>query len=190
MNPAKILEKMRKGQAGIMEYILLTFFIMVIVVILIIFVSGWQISQLEMGQAQDKTRKILTLTQNVLNSQMFVKGSGMFDDSKLHALSDLENPNNPDLDICTDLEQAFGMNWYLEVHTLGCDRDCIGPTGYGVCCSWTICKPPDLETGEYQVDILSLPVNVYRKTGFDLGDSTLPRVDVGLAKVGVYSAIE
>lgn len=180
-------EKGKKAQMGIMEYMLLTFFIMVVVVVLVLFISGWQISQVQMGQAQERTQRTLSLTRNILSSQMFAKEESMFDDSKLSALMVVEREQ----DVCEEFEEMFGTGWFLDVSTLGCDLNCTPANAinrYGECCRWEFCTPDTLEG--YEVDIFSIPVNIYRKTGYTLGSSALSRVDIGIARIGVYRAID
>ena len=179
--------RLKKAQMGIMEYMLLTFFIMVVVVVLILVVSGWQITQVQLGQAQERTQRTLSLTRNVLSSQMLVKEESMFDDSKLSAFLVLERQE----DMCDRLEEMFGTGWFLEVANLSCTQQCTelnAISEYSQCCNWTFCMPDSLEGLE--VDIMTIPVNIYRKAGYALDSSVLPRVDIGIARIGVYSAAE
>jgi hypothetical protein len=140
-----------------------------------------------MGQAAERTQRTLSLTRNVLSSQMLVKEESMFDDSKLSAFLVLERQE----DMCSRLEEMFGTGWFLEVSNLSCTIPCNKTSvisKYGECCNWTFCMPDSLEG--YVVDIMTIPVNIYRKAGYALDSSVLPRVDIGIARIGVYSAME
>ena len=93
----------RKAQHSIMEYILLTFFIMVVIIAIIFFLTGWQVSQFELEQEKTKIDRAFWLTKSFLTSQYFVKDNSMFDSMKLSAALSVE---------CEELEKIFTA--YLE----------------------------------------------------------------------------
>ena len=152
-----------KGQAHIMEYVLLTFFILLILVLLMFFVTGWQITstQFQAGETLDDEAMFLLRAFSgspVLNRASFGEGS-MLEDSKLTVLT------------CQDLESMFGEGWFAKVEVLDDSVEC-NEGNYPLCGSWKFCERP----GDFRG--LDVPVNVYRKTD--------GRVDIAILTVGVY----
>lgn len=163
----------KKGQMGIMEYILMTFFIMVVIVIIIILLTGWQVSQLRFEEQRGKTQRVLSAMKNAVSSEFLVKDKDIFDDSKLLVM----------MDKCEELERIMGKDVFFEVTVFGedieapCKADKYDPQ----CNKWTFCKK---EVGMFEAYVI--PVNVYRKFGITLPDGLMPRMQLGVLLVGVY----
>lgn len=155
----------RKAQHSIMEYILLTFFIMVVIIAIIFFLTGWQVSQFELEQEKTKIDRAFWLTKSFLTSQYFVKDNSMFDSMKLSAA----------LDSCEELEKIFGYEWFAEVNLLG-GTDALCTETDTDCNQWKFCE----KTKNYTAYII--PVNIYKVMDNDMRG----RVYIGTLKVGVY----
>lgn len=151
---------MIKGQSSIMEYLLLSFFVLLVIVALIFFFSWFQFSQLGMEQRNIENLRIGLLIDRFSNTPLLVRETAVFDNYKLHALDYLA-----DRGFCTDLESMFGTDWYLEVEVLN------RPGSWSIVC-------PAVSGGERNVSLV-LPVNVYNVTD--------DRTDLALLRVGVYS---
>ncbi len=162
------------GQMGIMEYMLMTVFIMVIIVMLVFFFSGWQISQTQMQGSRVKSENLLSNLKNVMYSPLFIRDDSMFDDAKLTALQGK----------CEKVKEVLGADVFIEVKTLEkvaeipCD-----PHRYDINCNyWSICRRDAPHSA------LVMPVNVYRNMGNVLASGILGRVDLATVKVGVYES--
>lgn len=155
---------MRKGQVQIMEYILLSFFVILVIVIATLLLTGWQITTARSEQQRvfyDRAEFILRAFTNspYINKAGFKEGS-MMEDSKLTAIT------------CGDLQKLYGDGWYASIETLEfkdeCDYD-----NYPLCGKWVYCmKDQDATSFE-------LPVNVYRKSTGE--------VDAAILIVGLYN---
>lgn len=168
----------RKAQMGMLEYIMLTLIIMAIIIVLVFFLTTWQVTQLSQEKSRTITTQALSLTKLVSNSQYFVKSDSMFDDAKLTALAAG--------DYCRELEPILGKGWFIEVNITGSSgqinsRECsIG--NYPDCGHWVFDCPG---VGD-DFDAFVLPVNIYRNTGRVMESGILPTVDVGTLTAGVY----
>lgn len=160
------------GQMGIMEYMMMTLFVMVIIVMLVFFFSGWQISQVQMQESRAKSDLVLSGLKNVMYSPLLVRESGMFDDAKLSALQAR----------CDKVKAAFGADIYIEVSVLDGRGDIpCDPYRYDINCNyWSVC----MEDRPHSA--LVMPVNVYRNMGNVLSSGVLGRTDLAVLKVGVY----
>ena len=167
-----------KGQANIMEYILMTFFIFVIIIALMFFLSIWQVSQVQMSSASDYLERVGDISDAVMKSVYFIKGStmvvdSMFDDSKLMAFV------SGGEEVCDQLEKIFGSRWFMEVRAIeysesentGISEECTNHN-YPDCNTWTICKTDD------EAVLVVMPVNIYRKMH--------AMTDMGILTVGAY----
>ncbi len=155
----------RKAQHSIMEYILLTFFIMVVIIAIIFFLTGWQISQTQLEQEKTKMDRAFWLAKSFLSSQYFVKDNSMFDDMKLRATVGVG---------CEELEKVFGYEWFAEIRLLdgsGITDRCTTSTD-PYCTQWEFCKKNKNYTA------YTVPVNIYKVTE--------EKVYLGTLKVGVY----
>ncbi len=155
---------MRIGQANIMEYVLLIFFIFMILIIIMLFISGWQISSSESNKYELVLKRAMFLTKSFsispyINREGFKEGS-MFEDSKLMVLK------------CEDLEKIFGKGWFATVSVLGSTMKCEKDSDYPECGVWEYCK-----TGKNSISY-EVPVNIYRKIS--------DRTDIGVLEVGIY----
>ncbi len=175
-NREHILKSTRRvsGQISILEYALLTFFVMVVIIGLIIFLSYWQVTQLGVEETRTRMDRALFLTKHFLNSQQFVKRDSMFDDGKLTALFSLPNA-------CEELQEVFGLDWFAEIRVLdgNAPKECTW-TNYPDCNYWSFCVE-DKSNRSYDV-----PTNIYRRIGYTLTTGVLGRTDIGILRVGVY----
>lgn len=163
-----------KGQMGIMEYMMMTLFIMVIIVVLVFFFSGWQISQVQMQESRAKSDLVLSSMKNVLYSPLLTRENSMFDDAKLSALQAK----------CEKVREVFGADLFIEVDAKSLGTESQIPCDqyrYDINCNyWSICKRDAPHSA------LVMPVNVYRNMGNVLNSGILGRTDLGILKVGVY----
>lgn len=171
--------KTLSGQANIMEYVLMTFFIFIIVVALIIFLSAWQVSQMEITSLGSFSERAIENLDSLKSTMYLLKGASMsvtsmLDDSKLTALMHMDN-------LCDNIEKLFGSNFYFEVRAFeysesaeSSDKECT-LVDYLDCNHWSFCRDEDRPATSYV-----MPVNIYRKT---LNDG---RTDIGMLRVGVY----
>ena len=158
---------------GIMEYVLMTFFIMVVIVILIVFLSGWQVSQLRVEKQKTRTDAVMSAMKNALSSEFLTRGNSEFDDAKLLAMMS---------EGCASLEKILGKGAFLEITVFTTENIPCVPGEYDPDCSqWSFCVRPG---GKFEA--FYIPVNVYRKMGTTLKDGIISRTDIGIAKVGVY----
>jgi hypothetical protein len=160
----------RIGQVSIMEYILLTFFILVIILALLLFLSWWQLSQIGMQEHNIQMDKVFFTARYVSSSPYFVKENSVFDDAKLTAIQSLGSS------VCKDFERVLGYNWFIKVKIFEGDTDipCTW-NNYPDCNIWEICtRVTDNEKTTSRI----LPVNVYRKISEENG--------VGIMEAGVY----
>jgi len=157
-----------------MEYIVLTFFIFVVIIVLIFFLFGFQITQLGSEKRKGFSDRALELTKQISASPLFVKEEGVFDDGKLTSLTTIGNT-------CEKLEKILGKDWFFEVRVLGTDvlTPCSQET-FLDCNYWSFC------TQDKNSIAFDLPVNVYRNIGTIVSTGVLPRTDIGLLKVGIY----
>jgi len=157
----------KKAQVSIMEYILLTFFILLVILGLLFFLSWWQFSQIGMEEHKVKMERILFLAQYVSNSPYLVKENSIFDDAKLTAIKSL-GPG-----ICKDFESVFGYNWFIKIKVFDGDTEipCTW-SNYPNCNSWEFCTKDQKNTSRM------LPVNIYRKIPEENG--------IGIMEVGIY----
>lgn len=133
---------MLKAQAHMMEYILLTLFIMIIIVALIFFLMSWQFTQLRASESKSEGEKALYLMKFFIKSPFFTKDESIFDDAKLDAFEQIQYDGG-----CEDLDVIFGRDWFATIYTLG---------GYE---SWTFCEELNRRSFSYV-----LPVNVYKNS--------------------------
>lgn len=148
----------RKGQASIIEHIMVIFFLVVIVIALIILLTGFQLYQVNAEGEKAERDRALTLTKIILNSRYFTRETSMFDDGKMEAVEDIIE--------CDDLESVFGKNWFFELKVLE----------YGIVTDeWMInsCSRMDGRNFSY-----TIPVNIYRVAE--------NKNDIGILKVGVF----
>ncbi len=147
-----------------MEYILMGFFIMLVIVLVVFFLAGWHIGTVKSKGSllrQQKATLLLKAFSNspYLNKEGFKEG-GMLEDSKLTVLE------------CDDLEEMMGKGWFAEVRILDSTTECTDEN-YPKCGIWKFCKIEGKKFTAYDV-----PVNIYRTLTKD--------VEVGILTVGFY----
>ncbi|MEE9323141.1 MAG: hypothetical protein V3U72_01220 [Candidatus Aenigmarchaeota archaeon] len=152
-----------RGQAQLMEYVLLGFFVILIIVLITLFLTGWQISTTGSEQRKlvyAKAEFLLRAFTNspYINKNTYKEGS-MLEDSKLTSIT------------CEDLEKLYGTGWFAEVESLEFSDECSGEN-YPLCGKWSYCKK------EGDATIFEIPVNIYRKTTGE--------IDIGFIRVGLY----
>ena len=148
-----------------MEYVLLSFFVVLIIVVITFFLVNWQISttssekrNMEYARAEFLLRSFANSP--YINKNTFKEGS-MLQDSKLTSIT------------CADLQALYGTGWYAEVESLEFKEPCDSGT-YPGCGTWSYCK----EEGKTAMTF-EIPVNIYRKTAGE--------VDAGFLRVGLYN---
>ena len=155
-----------KGQFGIMEYILLSVFLIAILVIGIFMLSGFENLKGRGETTKELVNKQLISLSILSHSDIFAEANRL-DDSKLQASIDEEG--------CRGLEKLIGQQACLEVEALlpsaKEDNEC-NPASYPDCNKWTICKEICAAKG---FKIYTMPVNIHRKiqNRVDLGVITL-----------------
>ncbi len=168
-----------KGQYSVLEYVFLSLFIIAIIIGLMFFLTIW--SSIQFGAESMKTEwdRALWLGQYVQNIPLLVKETGMFDDGKLTALASM-GPSKA----CEYLESLAGPDFFMELRILDGNETQINCTwqNYPDCNYWEFCK----NTGKKKKKFYTLPVNVYRRIGFKLQETTTGRTDIGILKAGVY----
>jgi hypothetical protein len=132
-----------------MEYVLLTFFAVLVLFTMAFFLTGWQITGAQSQRQELTLQKSLFILKSFssspyINRQGFDEGS-MFEDSKLTVLT------------CDDMKTFLGSGWWAEINITGSKQECNSGT-YPECGSWKFCEA----SGENIV--YEVPVNVYRKT--------------------------
>ena len=80
--------RMFKGQAHMMEYILMTLFIVIIIGILIFFLMSWQFTQLRATESKSEGEKALFVMKFFIKSPFFTKDESIFDDLNDHKPND------------------------------------------------------------------------------------------------------
>jgi hypothetical protein len=153
-----------KGQAQLMEYVLLSFFILLVIVVITLFLTGWQITTTGSEQRKvlyDRAEFLLRAFTNspYINRNTYKEGS-MMEDSKLTSVT------------CGDLEKLYGSGWFAEVESLEFSDECSGEN-YPLCGKWSYCKR------EGNAITFEIPVNIYRKTTRE--------IDIGFLRVGLYT---
>ncbi len=158
---------MRIGQANIMEYILLTFFIVLIIAVLMLFVSGWLVSTSLSKQSDYDYRRALFLTKLIANSpELNRKGyseGSMLEDSKLTVTT------------CEQLRKTFWPDIFMKVSIPGKNNctmyDYIN--NYDNCGLWEFCTMNGVDKEKISFEI---PVNIYRRMS--------DKVEIGVLTVG------
>lgn len=132
-----------------MEYIFMTLFLMVIIIGLVLFLTGWQVIQSDVQADKSKIDRILFLTNYFTNTPLLAKDTAMLDDSKLDAFEDVETYS------CTELEKALGQKWFVEVRNLDDSR------------LWSFC------TRNSRNSSFVIPVNIYNRLNEKVSVGTL-----------------
>jgi hypothetical protein len=159
--------KLMKAQFGIIEYIVISIFLVIIIAGVVIFLSYWQAAQIGLEKRTVLTEKVLSLTKEIFDHPALIKENVMFDDSKLDR-SKLEK-------ICKNLEEKFDVEWFAEIKAFE-----IVKTGekfsFIDSMKMDLCEKKDEEDKKFVA--YDFPVNVYRKKE--------KVTQMGILKVGVY----
>lgn len=167
----------KTGQANIMEYILLTFFIVLIIAVLMLFISGWLVSTSMSKQSDYEYRRALFLTKLIANSpelnrEGYPEGA-MLEDSKLTTIT------------CEQVRKMFWPDIFMKIKIPGKNTDCTWASyvnDYSNCGLWyfceydKICGKWGLCAANKEKILFETPVNIYRKMS--------DKVDIGILTVG------
>lgn len=144
---------MFKGQSEIMEYLLMVVFIVAVVIGIIIFLTWWNVTQLEMEGSKNRQDRVLAIGQHMMADYMFINKESMLDDAKLTSINAAQ--------ACDKLEEIFGTNWYAKIKSLDMEGEITCTwNDYPNCNVWNICnykEHPNSRSAQ------NFPVNVYRK---------------------------
>jgi hypothetical protein len=149
----------RKGQQGILEYVLLMFFVLVVIIGLLFFLTWWQTVQMQAESRARDAKSVYSVMREMLNDPLLAKDGSVLDDSKLMALQGMG---------CAELEKAFGTGWHATARLFQGDSDvACTEANYPECNLWELCPG----TGEGRCGRVSyaLPVNIYRAIGSSAG---------------------
>lgn len=164
---------MRKGQTELFEYVIATFFIVIILVFVILMLSSYQTSQLELEQQKIKDLKTMASLKRFLSTSILSKDDSLLDDSKLTAA----------LGMCKDMEEFFGNKWYAEVRILEGQEIRCTPGEYTTNCNyWVFCE----ENKQGDESSYTVPVNVMRKMFWVTNRGTNSRTYPAIVEVGIY----
>lgn len=153
-----------------MEYLLLSFFILMVILVMILFLTGWFFSQQGLEQQNIEKERALTMLERLTNSPLFVKENSVFDDSKLIAIQSLGETS-----ACRDFQDLFGSGWFMELEVLSRPGGDCDWSSYLNCGHWKlVCGRAGARNISYD-----LPVNIYRKVE--------DRTDLGSLKAGIYT---
>jgi hypothetical protein len=159
---------MFKGQAHMMEYILMTLFIVIIISILIFFLMSWQFTQLRATESKTEGEKALFIMKFFIKSPYFTKDESIFDDLNMLAFKEIEDGG------CDELNVVFGRDWFARIYEISTNQvECNSMSNYGNCNAWSFCEEPDRRSFKYL-----LPVNIFMNS-----DNTN---HLGVLEVGVY----
>lgn len=143
---------MRVAQAQLMEYMLLTLFILLIIVMLSLFLAGWQITGLEKEQKKSVQEFVISIINDIgtspyINKQEYVEGF-VFSDSILTVLD------------CDDIRRMFSDNIFVTIEVVSNQLGSIecSKSNYPMCGKWSYCYEEDKNFIAYEV-----PVNIYRR---------------------------
>jgi len=165
-----------KLQAGIMEYIFMTLFVIFVIALLVLFLGWWNIMHIGTEHARSMDDKALFLAKYLMVSPFFVKEKFVFDDSLLTGMKRLESSGK---NVCRELDEILGSNWYFEVKIAdGEEENECTQFVYPDCNYWSFCKPKSLEEERIAKYVYTFPVNVYRHV--------TQKHDLALLTVGVY----
>jgi len=164
-----------KGQMELMEYLFLTVFVILIIIVLMFFITGWQVTQSGIERTKEVSDEVTFLMKKFSTMDYFVKEDGVFDDAKLTVLSSMEN-------VCEELRPILGSNWFATITVFdesGSIKVCT-ESNYPDCNHWSFCKKENRDFVSRK-----LPVNIYRNTN-RIGDSIFAKNDIGVLEVGFY----
>ncbi|MEM5798260.1 MAG: hypothetical protein QXP39_02570 [Candidatus Aenigmatarchaeota archaeon] len=164
------MSKKMLGQAELMEYIFMTFLIMVVLVVVILFLAGWQASQMRLEKAKTESQHILNTLKLVSTSPIFVKEPSIYDTGKLLALQGQ----------CAELEKIFGKGWSLVISVIGKDPVNCTEQNWPSCSQWIICQRQGNYTGYV------FPAGIYWPAGQVTTYGIHPIIELGTIEVRWY----
>ncbi len=164
-HPTKGVPCRMKAQQGILEYVMLTLFVVIVIIALLFFLSWWQASQLGLEKRSNAVQRTYSVLGQFINDPVLVKSSSVLDDSKLTALQSMD---------CDDMEKVFGSGWYANVTLFEGDARMECKTNYPNCNYWEFC-PRNYGSRCSRISY-AIPVNIYRKMKESTG--------VGILEVG------
>jgi hypothetical protein len=143
-----------KAQSEMMEYILMVVFLVAAIIAIILFLSWWNIQQLQMEGSKNLDDRVVSIAQLMMNDYMLANGDSVFDDAKLTSVAAAGIK-------CEDLQKIYGTGWYVKIKSLDMEgeRPCTW-NSYPGCNTWTFCNY--VEHPESR-SVYNFPVNVYRK---------------------------
>lgn len=170
-----------KGSVELMEYMFLTLFVIFIVIAFVIFLSWWNVSQMDVEKSGMELDKTLVLTKSLISSPFLAREDSMLDDGKLTVLQAMGQ------DTCTSIGSIYGADWFAVIRLLDGRNDTpCNQTSYPDCNYWSLCKKDLSAPGAKNYRSYVVPVNIYRNMGMVLTTGVLGRSYVGSIEVGVY----
>jgi hypothetical protein len=161
-----------RAQASIMEYILMTFFLLVVIISMILFMGWWNVTQISIDQSKLAGSSALLLLQVLSNSEYIAEENSVLDDSRLTAIKAMQSEG---VDFCSEFEPVFGRDSFFEVHVLDGNPEVeCSFSSHPECNTWTFCKPDQSRSKT----TYNIPVNVHRKIS--------GRNDIAILYAGVY----
>ena len=142
--------KARKGQFGMLEYIILALFMVVIVMAIVFFLFGWEFGVAQREGLDQLYAKSLSMISFFSHSDFFTEKDNMLDDSKLMVAK------------CEDIEAIFGQKLCINITSVlfvGDEVKTCSLASYPDCNHWTICQEL---CGENLLGY-DVPVNIYRR---------------------------
>lgn len=140
----------KRGQSGLMEYMVMTIMILFVVVIGFFFLFGFESGKLEGDKSRNRFDSALSIAGILARSDILAKRGLVFDDSKLIVAD------------CETIKTLVKTNACVSVEKVlfsGESKTACSLSNYPECNSWVLCK--DLCTGKTVGTLL--PVNIYRK---------------------------
>ena len=139
------------GQFGMMEYIILALFMMVVVIAIVFFLFGWEFGASRRAGLDQAYSESLFMINLFIHSGFFTEKDNMLDDSKLMVMK------------CEDIQRIFGRELCINITTalvVGEERKPCTLSNYPNCNQWVICREL-CEAGS--LIGYDEPVNIYRR---------------------------
>ncbi|MBU0898799.1 MAG: hypothetical protein KKB03_03700 [Nanoarchaeota archaeon] len=166
--------QLRKAQASMMEYIIMTFFMMIIITFMVMMFLGIQFMNIDSESSKQKMDRSLALMKSFSKTPLFSKDSSITEDTVIYDKK-LTAAMLNEAETCENLRKIFGLHWSIEVAVIDGETEQLCDwTDYDNCNKWILCEEEITEG----VLIRDIPVNVYR-------DST-DTVEAGLMTVKTY----
>ncbi len=159
--------RFKTGQFGMLEYIILALFMVVIVMAIVFFLFGWEFGAAQREGLDQAYGKSLSLINLFMHSDFFTEKDNMLDDSKLMVSK------------CDDIEAIFGEKLCINITSVLFVGDEVKPctiSNYPGCNHWVICQDFCSQGNLLGYDV---PVNIYRRVS---GETELGVLDL---RIGV-----